>query len=216
MSNSDLSDLRREYALAGLDEADLADCPFTQFGRWFDAINRPDTLDANAMILATVDEHSRPSQRTVLLKRFDTDGFVFFTDYRSRKGREIASNSQVSLIFSWHVLERQVIIQGVADKIDAADSDDYFASRPLGSQIAASVSSQSQTIDNRTTLEKRYKELERQLGESPPDRPKHWGGFCVVPYRIEFWQGRKNRLHDRLLYSRKDLDSCWTISRLQP
>lgn len=216
MTHSDLSELRREYALAGLDETDLADCPFTQFGRWFDAINRPDTLDANAMILATVDEHSQPSQRTVLLKRFDTNGFVFFTDYQSRKGREIASNSQVSLIFSWHVLERQVIIQGVANKIEAGKSDDYFASRPRGSQIAASVSSQSQAIEDRETLERRYKALEKELGESVPQRPEHWGGFCVEPYRIEFWQGRKNRLHDRLLYSRAAPDNPWMISRLQP
>ena len=214
MTTLDLRDLRRDYAKFGLHESDLDANPFNQFQKWFGDIDRPETLDANAMIVATVDPEGQPRQRTVLLKEVDEKGFVFFSNYQSAKGQDIAANAQVSLLFAWHVLERQVIVQGVAERVDAAISDAYFSSRPVGSQIAASVSQQSALVDSRDSLEARYQALVTSLDGDAPPRPEHWGGYRIVPRQFEFWQGRSNRLHDRLIY-KKD-NNKWNISRLQP
>lgn len=214
MSTLDLRDLRREYAKAGLHEDELDPNPFVQFQRWYQDIDRPETLDANAMIVATVDSLGQPRQRTVLLKEVDDNGFIFFSNYESAKGQDIASNPQVSILFAWHVLERQVIIQGQAERVENAVSESYFASRPVGSQIAAAISQQSATVENRDVLEASYQELEQKLDGSMPERPEHWGGYRVVPQQFEFWQGRSNRLHDRLIYTRQP--GGWAVGRLQP
>lgn len=214
----DLTNLRREYAKAGLSEDDLNADPFLQFGKWFDEINRPETLDANAMCLATVGADGQPHQRTVLLKGVEDEGFIFFTNYDSSKGTDIRNNAQVSLIFSWHALDRQVIVQGQAKKLDDAANDAYFQSRPRGSQIAASISEQSEPIDGRGDLQARYEALEVSLqGSDHVPRPNNWGGYHVRAEQIEFWQGRTNRLHDRLVYRKSDAHGTgWQVIRLQP
>lgn len=210
----DLKELRREYLLSGLTEADLAESPVDQFGRWFDEINRPDTIDSTAMVLATVNAEAQVSQRTVLLKSFDANGFCFYTNYESQKGLDIAHNPSVSLIFSWHQIDRQVIIQGKAFKVSEHDSDQYFAQRPRDSQIAAWVSRQSKPVSNRNYLTQTFDSLQDAWQDQTIPRPPYWGGYNVVPNRFEFWQGRAGRLHDRLVYTLDD--TCWTVSRLAP
>jgi pyridoxamine 5'-phosphate oxidase len=207
------SDLRQEYLRAALDEKMAAADPFVQFKRWFEEALAAELPMANAMTLATVSPSGRPSARTVLLKHLDDQGFVFFTNYESRKGKELAVNRAASLLFYWAELERQVRIEGVVEKIPPRESDEYFAQRPLRARHAAIASQQSAVIADRTLLEKRFAIIVEQCGADPP-RPAHWGGYRVTPEIIEFWQGRESRLHDRLRYSR--IGTHWKIERLAP
>lgn len=209
-----LAHLRQEYMRESLDEQDVARDPITQFNRWFDEAVKARMPIANAMTLATVSATGRPAARIVLLKGVDHAGFVFYTNYDSRKGREIAANPHAALLFHWTELEREVRIEGRVEKVPAAESDEYFDGRPLGSRHAAIASPQSAVVANRAALEARFAEAEKHHGNSPP-RPQHWGGYRVVHEAVEFWQGRSNRLHDRILY-RKQHDGSWTIARLAP
>lgn len=210
----DISNFRREYLRGGLQRKDLADDPVRQFREWFEQAQKTNIADPTAMILATVDGHGRPSQRTVLLKYYDADGFVFFTNYESRKAREIVGNPQVSLLFVWLELERQIMINGAARKISTAESAKYFMSRPKESQVAAWVSSQSHKLSSRQMLMQKFAEMKTKIGEGKVPLPSFWGGYKVIPEEFEFWQGRKNRLHDRFHYI-PDGDG-WTIERLAP
>ena len=209
----DLGALRRAYAARGLEIADLAGDPFTQFGRWLDDVVRHELDEPNAVVVATADADGRPSCRTVLLKAFDPSGFVFFTNYRSRKGRELAANPTASLLFPWHPLMRQVEVVGDVEQVPEAEAEAYFATRPRGSQLGAWASEQSAVIPDRAVLERRYAELDETHGETVP-RPEHWGGYRVRPATVEFWQGRPDRLHDRLRYRRAG--ERWVIERLSP
>jgi pyridoxamine 5'-phosphate oxidase len=210
----DLAHLRQEYMRASLEEKEVARDPAVQFNRWFDDAVKARMPLVNAMTVATVSAAGRPSARIVLLKGADASGFVFYTNYDSRKGREIASNPQACLLFHWNELEREVRIEGRVEKVSAADSDQYFNSRPLGSRHAAIASPQSEVMTSRATLEARFTEAEKQHGDSP-SRPSNWGGYRVVHDAVEFWQGRTSRLHDRILYSRQH-DGSWSIARLAP
>lgn len=209
-----IADLRQEYMRERLDEGDVAADPITQFRAWFDEALRADVPMVNTMTLASVSPEGRPAARIVLLKGVDERGFVFYTDYGSRKGGELAANPRAALLFYWIELEREVRIEGVTEKTSVEESDAYFASRPLGSRLAAQASRQSSVVTGREALEREYGEMERRYGEAPP-RPAGWGGYRVMPDAIEFWQGRPNRLHDRLLYTREP--ACgWRIVRLAP
>ncbi|PID46095.1 MAG: pyridoxamine 5'-phosphate oxidase [Proteobacteria bacterium] len=210
-----IADYRREYTLNGLSRADLESDPFRQFDRWFSQALESDYPDANAMSLATVSADGKPSIRTVLLKGFDGKGFVFFTNYDSDKAKDIAENEQVSLLFPWLQLDRQVEVCGIAKKVSDAESSEYFSSRPLGSQLGAWASHQSQPIEARKDLLKQLDVVTERFKDSEAiPRPEHWGGYRVIPESIEFWQGRENRLHDRFEY-RLDGDE-WQLRRLQP
>jgi pyridoxamine 5'-phosphate oxidase len=210
-----LTDLRREYASRALDEKDADADPIRQFTLWFDEALKSQLLDANAMTLATVSAKGEPSARTVLLKGADTDGFVFYTNYDSAKGRDLAANPRASLLFFWAELERQVRINGSVAKTTAAESETYFHSRPIESQIGAAISDQSRPVADRAYLEQRYAEFVAKYTDSQVPRPSNWGGYRLRPDAIEFWQGRKSRLHDRLLYTRQ-ADGSWSRSRLAP
>jgi pyridoxamine 5'-phosphate oxidase len=212
-----IADLRQEYMRAGLAEADAHPDPFGQFDLWFREALAADLPLVNAMTLATVSPEGAPDARIVLLKGVERGAFVFFTNYGSRKGRQLASRPQACLVFLWAPLERQVRIEGRVVKVSPQESDDYFLSRPLGARLSAHASAQSEVVKDRQTLEISLEKQRQIHGESPP-RPSHWGGFRVVPARIEFWQGRENRLHDRLLYRRNEGNSAgaWTIERLAP
>jgi len=210
-----IAELRHKYMQAGLDEKNAAADPFKQFDRWFNATKAAGLHLPNAVILATASAQGVPSARAVLLKGYDQGGFVFYTNYLSRKGRELAANPHACLLFSWEDLERQVRIEGPVQKVSAAESDEYFASRPLGSRLGAWASPQSETIPGRAALEARFADAKRRFGDAVP-RPLHWGGYRVVPHAIEFWQGRENRLHDRLRYRRAGGEGGWTIERLAP
>jgi len=204
----------RESGEPGIDPQSLLDDPLEQFRNWFADAQCAEIYEPTAMVLSTVNEDGQPSSRVVLLKDVNAQGFVFFTDYSSRKGREIESSRTVSLLFWWDRLHRQVRIEGSVAKVDAETSDRYFDIRPLGSRLSAIVSHQSQVVESRALLEERVSELERSLQGSPPQRPDRWGGYCVTPVSMEFWQGRTNRLHDRVHYHKQD--SGWRKERLSP
>lgn len=210
-----VAELRKEYMLNGLHEADLDRDPIEQFRVWFDQALSAGLPEPNAMALATATPDGRPSARMVLIKGADARGFVFYTNYQSRKGHELASNPYAALVFYWAELERQIRIEGHVEPVSAVESDTYYHSRPLGSQIGAWASAQSQVIPNREVLEQRVNELTAQYADGQVPRPPHWGGYRVVPQAIEFWQGRPSRLHDRLRYTRQD-DGTWLIERLSP
>jgi pyridoxamine 5'-phosphate oxidase len=209
-----VADLRKDYGQASLDERDVADDPIAQFTRWFEEALKAEVNEPNAMGVSTVDERGRPSSRIVLVKQFDARGFTWYTNYDSQKGRQLNGNPFASLLFFWSELERQVRIEGRVERTSADESDKYFNSRPLMSRLSAIASHQSAPIANRADLEHNYEEVARQFGETP-QRPQHWGGFRLVPERIEFWQGRRSRFHDRVVYTRQE-DGSWTRQRLQP
>jgi len=208
-----LADIRREYALASLDESHVDPDPIAQFQRWFDEAMRAQVLEPTAATLATASREGAPSARVVLIKGVDARGFAFYTDYRSRKGRDLAENPRAALCVFWPELERQVRIEGRAERVSADESREYFRSRPLGSRIGAWASHQSSEIESREDLEARVRSLEREMGSDPP-LPPHWGGFVLAPSSTEFWQGRPNRLHDRLEYLRGP--QGWKLRRLSP
>jgi pyridoxamine 5'-phosphate oxidase len=208
-----LADLRKDYALKTLDEAEVDADPLKQFGVWMVEAIHAQVPEPTAMTLATADAGARPSARIVLLKGLDPRGFVFFTNYESRKGRELDANPFAALTFFWKELERQVRIEGKAERVSAEESSAYYLTRPLGSRIGAWASPQSRVIENRAWLEERWKELAARHGNAP-ERPPHWGGYRVVPEHIEFWQGRMSRLHDRIAYNR--LGNAWEVARLAP
>lgn len=209
----DPAQLRQNYDAGALDEADLDADPLRQFTRWFEEALSAGLMEPNAMALATVDAAGRPANRMVLLKGVDATGFVFFTNYESRKGLDLAANPAAALLFWWDKLHRQVRIEGRVERVAEAESEGYFQSRPYGSRIGAAASPQSRLIGSRAELEARFRELEAAHPEDVP-RPQHWGGFRVVPDHFEFWQGRESRLHDRLVY--RPADRGWRIERLAP
>jgi pyridoxamine 5'-phosphate oxidase len=210
----DLADFRKEYSERGLRREELNPEPVSQFSEWFNQATELAVHEPNAMTLATVDESGMPFQRTVLLKYYDREGFVFFTNYGSRKAKQIAANPRVSLLFPWITLERQVIVQGIASKITTAESLRYFATRPRESQIGAWVSNQSEVITSRKFLLQKLAEIREKFLHGEIPLPSFWGGYRVVPETLEFWQGGPARLHDRFIY-RKD-GGTWTMDRLAP
>jgi pyridoxamine 5'-phosphate oxidase len=213
-TNRSLRTLRKEDVEVGLNEADLADDPFTQFNRWLSEALARDVPEPNAMTLATATSDGVPSARVVLLRGFDERGFVFFTNFESQKGRELAENPRAALVFHWPALGRQVRITGEVSRVSREESEAYFHTRPRGSQLSAWASEQSAVIPDRATLEERLREIEQRFPEEVP-LPPFWGGYRVSPTAIEFWQGRRSRLHDRLRYTRQP-DGTWRIERLSP
>jgi pyridoxamine 5'-phosphate oxidase len=213
--SSTYADLRRDYALAGLTEKDLARDPFRQFEKWFAEAEAAKLPDPNAMVLATAGRDGRPSARIVLLKGLDGRGFVFYSNYESRKGRELEANPRASLLFPWNALERQVIIEGTVARVPREESDAYFHSRPRLSQLAAVASPQSSLVAGRSVLEDSMKVLEKKYAGQEVPLPPHWGGFRLNPETVEFWQGRRNRMHDRLRF-RRSPGGDWTVERLAP
>jgi pyridoxamine 5'-phosphate oxidase len=211
----DLAAMRQDYAARGLDEADLAGDPIEQFERWFEEARRAEVFEPNAMTLATVGLDGQPAARTVLLKGVDRRGLVFFTNLESRKSRELADNPKAALLFWWGPLQRQVRLEGKIEGVAEAEADAYFATRPRGSQIGAWASQQSSAVESRATLEAAEQRFRERFEGSEVPRPDFWGGFRLVPEAIEFWQGRINRLHDRLRYDRQ-ADGTWQIVRLSP
>ena len=211
-----LADIRQEYTASGLTEADLDPNPFAQFAHWFDQAMNADVPEPTGMTLATVNNAGQPSARVVLLKGFDEHGFLFFTNYEGRKGEDLAAHPNASLSFWWSQLQRQVRIEGRVEKVSAAESDEYFASRPLGSKIGAWASEQSRVIAGREELEERVREIEARFAGGEIPRPPFWGGYRLRPAMIEFWQGRPSRLHDRLRYRWQQEQGAWVIERLSP
>lgn len=215
MAQPSIADLRKEYALHSLSEKEVAAHPITQFTTWWQQALQANLEEVNAMALATLSKSGYPESRIVLLKGYDEQGFVFYTNYESAKGLQLKNHPQCSLLFFWKELERQIRITGIATPISAAESDTYFHSRPIGSQLGAWASPQSQVVAQKEWLEENYAALEKKYqGENNIPRPPHWGGYRVAPERIEFWQGRPSRMHDRICYTRQD--ASWIIERLAP
>ena len=212
-SKRSIADLRRDYARETLDEHDVASDPIEQFGRWFNEALQAELVDPNAMVLATASSAGRPAARTVLLKGYDRRGFVFFTNYDSRKGHEVHENPQASLLFVWLELERQIRIEGNVERTSEEESDRYYLSRPVDSRLGAWASPQSRPMRDRRAIEERFEEARRTHGDDPA-RPPYWGGYRLVPDCLEFWQGRASRLHDRIQYRLEN--NRWVIERLAP
>jgi pyridoxamine 5'-phosphate oxidase len=210
-----ISKTRIEYTKGALDVGQVKVCPIEQFTLWFEQAQKSEAHEPNACAIATVGSDLRPSVRMVLLKSFDARGFVFFTNYGSVKGKQLSENSRAAMTFYWPNIERQVRIEGSVEQLGSAENDRYFYSRPRDSQFGSAVSSQSHVATSREELEKAMEELRRQVGDGPVPRPAHWGGYRVCPDMIEFWQGRENRLHDRIRY-RLQSPSIWMIDRLWP
>jgi pyridoxamine 5'-phosphate oxidase len=211
---TDIAALRENYTKGSLDVSDVSLSPFDQFQKWFNEAIASQLLEPNALLLSTVSSDGKPSARIVLLKGIDT-GFKFYTNYLSRKGTELVENPNACITFFWAELERQVRIEGKIEKVSSEESDEYFQSRPRGSQIGAWVSNQSMVISDREVLEEREKHLIEKFGDQPIPRPPHWGGYRLVPTYIEFWQGRPSRLHDRVSYTQEE-NGNWKIERLSP
>ncbi len=212
---TDLHNLRKDYKQDTLSRSEVDKNPITQFEKWMkQTIVAEIVVEPNAMTLVTATPDGKPSARVVLLKSFDKEGFVFYTNYESRKAMELLTNPYASIVFDWHVMERQVRIEGVVKKVSAEESDKYFYSRPHGSQLGAWISPQSTFIDGRQELEDRQAKIEEQFNEKQITRPPHWGGFVLQPHTIEFWQGRQSRLHDRLIYLKTEEE--WIVRRLAP
>jgi len=209
-----LSELRKDYRLKSLEMQEVSSDPLKQFNQWLDEALAAEVLEANAMCLATIGAEGFPNARIVLLKGLD-EGFVFFTNYESTKGKELVAHPKASLTFFWPEIERQVRVIGTVSKVTEKESDTYFLSRPYASQVGAWASPQSQEIESRERIEQEQKNIEKRLDENAMYRPAHWGGFRLVPHRVEFWQGRPSRLHDRIAYE-KHPDGNWTIVRLAP
>jgi pyridoxamine 5'-phosphate oxidase len=212
---SSIADIRRDYSLKTLSETEITENPFQQFADWWQQAIESEIDEVNAMTLATASLEGVPSARIVLLKGYDEKGFVFYTNYESAKGQELAENPRACLLFFWKELERQVRITGMVEKVSTQENDEYFLSRPTGSQIGAWASPQSHVIENRSWLENKVKELETKFSTKKLERPSHWGGYRVKPVIIEFWQGRSSRLHDRIQYTLQENNS-WKIERLAP
>jgi pyridoxamine 5'-phosphate oxidase len=210
-----VADLRKEYTFQGLSETELHPNPFEQFKTWFNQALAAQLPEPNAMTIASATTDGKPYARIVLLKDYDERGFVFYTNYESHKGQQLVQNPWGAIAFWWTQLERQVRIEGRVEKVSELESDEYFQSRPKGSQLGAWASNQSQVIDSREVLERRLEQLKEEYENKQVPRPPHWGGFRVIPDEIEFWQGRPSRLHDRLLYRRSE-DGTWKIQRLAP
>ncbi len=212
---NNIADIRKDYKLQSLDEADTAPNAIEQFGRWWQDAMNSYVDEVNALTLATASSDGKPSARIVLLKGYNEDGFVFFTNYESHKGKELADNPQACMVFFWKELERQIRIEGLIEKVSAEESDTYYFSRPFGSQIGAWASPQSQVISNRQVIENNETKYQSQFATDAISRPPHWGGYRLIPQSIEFWQGRPSRLHDRLLYTLINKGD-WKIERLAP
>ncbi|WP_295768382.1 pyridoxamine 5'-phosphate oxidase [uncultured Mucilaginibacter sp.] len=215
MDATDIQNLRQDYKASSLHEADTHANPVKQFEAWFNEAVKAEIHEPNAMTLATSTHDGRPSARVVLLKGFDEKGFIFYTNYLSRKGKEIAKNPHAALVFFWGDLERQVRIEGTIEKLSKEQSEAYFHSRPVGSQIGAVASPQSQEIANRDALEKKWQQLEAEYEGKEVPKPAYWGGYVLKPQLVEFWQGRSSRLHDRILYKKADKNN-WKKVRLAP
>lgn len=213
--NKNIADIRRDYSQKILSEKDVYEDPVKQFGQWWDEAINSMIEDVNAMTLATASPDGLPSARIMLLKGFNEQGFVFFTNYESYKGRQLAENPKACLVFFWKELERQVRITGLVAKVSAKDSDEYFDSRPEASRIGAWTSPQSRVIENRQWIDEKFNELVKKMEGTTIERPPYWGGYIVKPVEIEFWQGRPSRLHDRIQYSLEE-NGKWKIERLAP
>ena len=214
LTQLNLQNLRQDYRMASLSESDVAADPILQFQKWFSEAVNAKLYEPNVMTFATADSDGKPSARIVLLKGFDEQGFVFYTNYESKKAQDLVENPQAALVFFWAELERQVRIEGIVSKVDKEISEAYFQSRPIGSQIGAIASAQSSVLTDRSILEERVAELTAQYEGKTIPKPEHWGGYLVEPKHIEFWQGRSSRLHDRITYDYTD--GSWKINRLAP
>jgi pyridoxamine 5'-phosphate oxidase len=214
LTQLNLQNLRQDYRMASLSESDVAADPILQFQKWFAEAVNAKLYEPNVMTFATADSDGKPSARIVLLKGFDEQGFVFYTNYESKKAQDLVENPQAALVFFWAELERQVRIEGIVSKVDKGISEAYFQSRPTGSQIGAIASAQSSVLTDRSILEERVAELTTQYEGKTIPKPEHWGGYLVEPKHIEFWQGRSSRLHDRITYDYTD--GSWKINRLAP
>ena len=214
--NESLIEARRDYTANTLSRADLAPTPFDQFTRWLQDARDEKILDATAMTVSTADSTGQPHSRVVLLKQFDDDGFIWYTYQESDKAKQLQENPKASILFYWCALERQVRIEGVVEKLDPSDADEYFYSRPEGSRFSAAASIQSAPVENRKVLEDKVEELHRQYPDGNVPRPNVWGGYRLNPHRLEFWQGRADRLHDRFIYARDSKTADWSIQRISP